>query len=185
MLDADIREPLFEYLDMKYGKVRIIEEKNIGKSRADVIAVTDGQFIGMEIKSDGDSYTRLESQVKNYNKYCDVNYVVVGASHRIHVKEHIPEFWGILVVSRDDDTKLPIVEEHRPAQANPKCKLKWQLSLLWRNELANILRANNLPKYSEKNKKFICDTLLEKVGEQKLKLQVTDEIFERDYTKYL
>ena len=55
MLDVEIREPLFLYLETIYGKVRIFEEKNIGKSRADVIAVTDGALIGLEIKSDGDS----------------------------------------------------------------------------------------------------------------------------------
>ena len=51
MLDVEIREPLFLYLETIYGKVRIFEEKNIGKSRADVIAVTDGALIGLEIKS--------------------------------------------------------------------------------------------------------------------------------------
>ena len=45
MLDADIREPLFLYLVTRYGKVRILEEKNIGTSRADVIAITHGELI--------------------------------------------------------------------------------------------------------------------------------------------
>ena len=34
--DKDIREPLFDFFDEKFGKVRIIEEKQIAKSRADV-----------------------------------------------------------------------------------------------------------------------------------------------------
>ncbi len=38
--DADIREPLFEYLEDTYGKLRILEEKIIGKVRADVVMVT-------------------------------------------------------------------------------------------------------------------------------------------------
>lgn len=28
--DKDIREPLFEYLEETHGKIRIIEEKNMG-----------------------------------------------------------------------------------------------------------------------------------------------------------
>lgn len=32
LLDADIREPLFEYLEMYYGKVRFLEEKVTGKA---------------------------------------------------------------------------------------------------------------------------------------------------------
>ena len=143
MLDADIREPLFLYLETRYGKVRIFEEKNIGTSRADVIAITDGELIGLEIKSDGDSYARLKSQIRNYNKYCGKNYLVVGASHRIHAGEHIPDFWGILVVSRDPDTK-----------------------------------------YNGKSKSFICEKLASGLCLETLLRQLTDEIFERDYTVY-
>lgn len=184
MLDADIREPLFLYLETLYGKVRIFEEKNIGKSRADVIAVTDGELIGLEIKSDGDSYARLKRQICDYNRYCGRNYIVVGARHKIHAKEHIPEFWGILVIARDPDTKIPRIEEQKAAAPNPKAALNWQLSLLWRNELAHILQRNKLPKYANKNKSFICEKLIEKVPAQALLLQMTDEIFERDYTVY-
>ncbi len=184
MLDADIREPLFLYLETRYGKVRIFEEKNIGTSRADVIAITDGELIGLEIKSDGDSYARLKSQIRNYNKYCGKNYLVVGASHRIHAGEHIPDFWGILVVSRDPDTKRPRIEESRAAQPNPGCDIKRQLSLLWRNELANLLRKNRLPKYNGKSKAFICEKLASKLCAETLLRQLTDEIFERDYTVY-
>ena len=68
MLDADIREPLFLYLETRYGKVRIFEEKNIGTSRADVMAITDGELIGLEIKSDGESYARLKSQIDVYKR---------------------------------------------------------------------------------------------------------------------
>ena len=38
--DKDIREPLFDFLEEAYGKVRILEEKTMGKSRADVVMVT-------------------------------------------------------------------------------------------------------------------------------------------------
>lgn len=184
MLDADIREPLFEYLELRYGKVRILEEKNIGKSRADVLAVTDGVLIGLEIKSDGDSYTRLKSQIRNYNKYCGQNYVVVGKSHARHVGEHIPAFWGILVVSRDLQLHSVQITELRPAAPNPKTDLKYQLSFLWRNELAAVLRRYQLPKYTNKSKAFICEKLIERVPEQLLLRSLTDEMFERDYTVY-
>ena len=35
LLDKDIREPLFDFLEERYGKVRILEEKTVGNSRAD------------------------------------------------------------------------------------------------------------------------------------------------------
>ena len=39
LYDKDIREPLFDFLEERYGKSRIIEEKQIGRSRADAILV--------------------------------------------------------------------------------------------------------------------------------------------------
>lgn len=37
--DKDIREPLFDFLEEMCGKIRIPEEKQIGKSRADIVMV--------------------------------------------------------------------------------------------------------------------------------------------------
>ena len=98
LYDRDIREPLFDYLEERYGKVRMIEEKQIGKSRADIVMVLPGRLAGIEIKSDADSYARLDGQVKDYDRYFDRNYVAVGSTHAVHVRERIPEYWGIISV---------------------------------------------------------------------------------------
>ncbi len=143
MLDKDMREPLFDYLDTEFGKVRTIEEKIIKKSRADVLAITDGAIIGIEIKSDADTYTRLATQVKDYDKYCDYCYIAVGESHRLHAAEHVPDHWGVLVISPDGE-----VREQREAELNKKVKLKTQLDLLWRPELLGIQLKYGYPKYA-------------------------------------
>ena len=62
--DKDIREPLFDFLEETYGKVRIIEEKRTGAARADVVMVTPRVLYGIEIKSDADTYARLKKQVR-------------------------------------------------------------------------------------------------------------------------
>ena len=41
LYDKDIREPLYEFLEGLYGKVRILEGKNIGGSRADVLMIVN------------------------------------------------------------------------------------------------------------------------------------------------
>ena len=51
MLDPEIREALFLYLDYNFGKHRTFEEIPINNSRADIFAVTDRGLIGFEIKS--------------------------------------------------------------------------------------------------------------------------------------
>ena len=46
--DKDIREPLFDFLEEYYGKIRIIEEKQIGRSRADIMMVMTEAVAGIE-----------------------------------------------------------------------------------------------------------------------------------------
>ena len=88
----------------------------IRKSRADVLGITDGAIFGFEIKSDSDTYERLKTQIKDYDKFCDYCYVVVGEKH-IHVDKKIPDFWGIITVTNDN------VILDREATLCPKVKL--------------------------------------------------------------
>lgn len=180
LYDRDIREPLFDYLEERFGKTRIFEEKVIGKSRADLLMLTTDQIIGLEIKSDADTYERLKRQVRDYNKYCDVNYIVIGPSHVRHVEEHIPKYWGVLTVKVKGREFL--IEELRPAEPNPKMKRELQITLVWRPELQRLLEINRLPKYKQRSKKFVQQKLLEKMEWEQLKLQICEELFERDYT---
>lgn len=102
LYDKDIREPLFMYFEEKYGKTRVFEEKRMGNSRADILIITEKDFIGIEIKSDADTYARLSGQVKDYDRYCDYNYVVAGSTHGTHIGEHVPEYWGIITVEETE-----------------------------------------------------------------------------------
>ncbi len=102
LYDRDIREPLFDFLEERFGKIRILEEKRTGSARADVVMITPGLLYGIEIKSDADSYARLAKQVRNYDWYYDRNIIVAGSSHAAHVKEHVPDWWGIITVEPDE-----------------------------------------------------------------------------------
>lgn len=182
LLDADIREPLFDYLEERYGKVRFLEEKVTGRARADVVMVLADRVCGIEIKSDADSYTRLPSQVRYYDRYYDENYIVAGSTHAMHVADHVPEYWGIisveLIKGRIDFYRI------REAGPNPRRKLKDKLSLLWKSELSHIQAKATMPKYTNKSKKFIVEKLIERVPEEILHVQISEELFERDYTIY-
>jgi hypothetical protein len=180
LLDRDIREPLFEWLEANHSMVRILEEKQIGRSRADVVAVTEQGLIGMEIKSDADTYARLSRQVKDYDRYYDFNVIVAGTSHAGHVAEHVPEWWGIVTVEMDRGQMD--FYEMRNAKPNPKMRIEKQLSLLWRPELALIQERNGLPKYREKSKAFVQKKLLEKLPADLLHEEIVHALFERDYT---
>lgn len=211
--DKDIREALFDYLELEYGKTRIFEEKMIGKSRADVIMVITGAIVGIEIKSDADTYTRLDSQVKDYDKYFDYNIVVVGSSHASHIEEHVPEHWGIITVDEVDEK--PDFYFLRQPQVNKKMKLERKIELLWRPELGLILERFNMPKYAGQSKPFVRKKIIEwtktpptkaeitrikraakaegvepeipetKVEPKALNTEISEILFERDYEKLL
>ena len=178
MLDRDMREPLFDFLDEHFGKIRTIEEKVIEGSRADVLGVLDGYIVGFEIKSDSDSYTRLKTQIKDYDRFCDFCYIVVGQSHRKHVAEHVPEHWGIIAVT-DEGTFLD-----RGADDNPKALLSEQILLMWKRELFQLLDMNGKPKYRYKSREYLRNYLLSNIPPEILKKQMTDILFERDYTVF-
>ena len=180
LYDTDIREPLFDFLEEMYGKVRVIEEKMMGKSRADIIAVTDGTIIGIEIKSDADTYARLSRQVKDYDLFFDKNYVVVGKSHSMHVMEHVPLHWGILVA--ESSQRGIVFTVQRLPENNPNLDIQKKLGILWRPELAHIQEINEMPKYKDKSKVWVIEKIVQKIPWELLRYQVTDELFERDYT---
>ena len=151
--DKDIREPLFDFLEETYGKIRILEEKTMGRSRADAVMVTENALYGIEIKSDADTYARLQRQVKDYDLYYDFNYAVVGTSHALHVGEHLPDWWGIITAELEEGrVDFYILRKPLP---NPGVNRSRQLSLLWRTELLQIQEQNRLPLYREKSKLFV------------------------------
>ena len=65
---------------------------------------------------------------------------------------------------------------------NPKDVLEKKLSLLWRPELNHLLVMNHLPAYKERSKRFVQMKLIEKVPRDLLHMQISGELFERDYT---
>jgi len=222
--DRDIREPLFDFLEQTFGKVRIIEEKMMGRSRADVIMVIDDALVGIEIKSDADTYVRLARQVRDYERYYDYNYVVVGTSHAMHIEEHVPETWGIITVEMEDtgceseeagrsedegwgahesgvDSAdgghiISGIGTHpasggvreldfymlRKAVRNPKMDMAKKIRILWRPELARIQTQNGMPAYRQMSKQFVRDKIVERVPAELLNRQISEELFERDYT---
>ena len=181
LYDKDIREPLFEFLEDRYGKVRLLEEQVMGQSRADIVMVVPDALYGIEIKSDADTYARLERQVRDYNLYYDYNIVVVGTSHAAHIEEHVPEWWGIITVEQDGEkTDFYLMRE---AQLNPGMDWSHKIEILWRPELAHIQELNRMAAYKQKSKRFVADKIVEKIEPEVLAVQLSEELFERDYTK--
>ena len=180
LYDKEIREPLFGFLEETFGKVRILEEKRTGQARADVVMILPEEIWGIEIKSDADTYARLAEQVKNYDLYYDRNVVVAGTSHAQHIEEHVPEWWGIITVERDERGEPDFYVLRHPT-LNPNRSMLRKIMILWRPELNRLLEENGFPKYREKSKAFVRKKLAECVPDALLNPQISEALFERDY----
>ena len=96
--DADMREIVFDLYEDSCCKLRIFEEFCIVKTRTDALIVLENELIGIEFKSDKDNLDRLERQIKDYNRFCDRNYIVIGQHFREKsdvLYEILPDYWGI------------------------------------------------------------------------------------------
>ncbi|MCR5733843.1 MAG: sce7726 family protein [Lachnospiraceae bacterium] len=189
--DPSMREILFDTIEREYEALheplRVFEELVIGKSRADAIIVTKDLILGYEIKSDRDSLSRLQKQVKNYDRFCDYCYVVTGIHYLEKIEDEVPNHWGIYDILEDDDGGLHL-EVYRKAQKNPAerplTKLKNQMNLLWRMELMEMIRSNGIRGYSRKNKHKLRDLIVEKIGKEESKRLTCYALLNRDYSVF-
>lgn len=172
-----IKDTLISYLTAKYNEVRIYQEKSIGSSICDVMAVTN-RLIGYEIKSDLDNYARLKEQVKAYTLFFDENYLVVGDKHINSAADRIPENWGIICVRNNEIVVI------REAKVNSEVSRRKQLSMLWKLELKNLLIKNGMPIFAQKEKGYISDQIANCVETKELGLQIAGELMRRDYSVY-
>ncbi|MCR5790638.1 MAG: sce7726 family protein [Lachnospiraceae bacterium] len=187
--DPAMREILFETIECRYEAahepVRVFEELVIGKSRADAIIVTGDEILGFEIKSDRDSLNRLETQVRNYERFCDYCYIVTGLHYIDRIEEHVPEHWGIYDILKDEEGQLHIElfrEALRDPKERPAVKLKNQMNLLWRSELMNIVRRYHIRGYSSRNKHKLRDLIVDTLGRVACKSLTCEALLNRDYS---
>lgn len=184
--DADMRDILFSHYEDTASKLRIFEEFCIGKTRTDAMIVTENELIGIEFKSDKDTLDRLARQVKDYNRFCDKNYLVIGQhfiDRQDSLSEILPEFWGIYSVTMNENgsKKLELLREASP---NPKCRIKNQLKILWRTELIHLVKGNKLGGVTAYNKKELGDKLYKNIEKNALRQMICNELLERDYSIY-
>ena len=117
----------------------------MGRSRADVVMVTEDALYGVEIKSDADTYTRLARQVKDYDKYYDRNLIVAGTKHA-HSNQRTRAGMVGNNHGRRREWKAGFTSIVSP-EVNPKLDIKRKISILWRPELEHIQELNGMPKY--------------------------------------
>lgn len=186
--DKAMREVLFDYYEMTNEKLRFFEELCIGKSRADAILVRENKIVGFEIKSDKDNLLRLEDQMKDYTRFCDECYIVTGDKHLEEIPLVVPEFYGIIRIYLDEaeQTRLEVIREAtKDPKESKRRKIKHQMSLLWRDEITRIAKANKVKPISNKSKPKIAMMLADNMEYDALRRAICEELMERDYVEGL
>lgn len=151
---------------------------NHGKNRAD-IAVINGHFIGYEIKSNRDSLSRLEEQIKSYNAIFDKSYIVVGDRYINNIHKYLPPWWGIIMATKRNNAivSFNIV---RKADVN-KCINPISIArLLWRNEALEILNEKQIsPKILRQPRAILYQSLADRLNINELRKIVKEFLKKR------
>lgn len=131
--------------------VRELSLADWGSARVDVAAITADEIVGVEIKGDGDSPTRLPLQGALYGRVCRRMYLLAseGLSKRCEKKR--PRGWGKLEVFEGSVREKSAwsvsgswvrPEPHRLRQHGP-----WEMcGTLWHSELKSIYDKLGLPR---------------------------------------
>lgn len=181
--DKDIREALYLHLLNKYGEdvnSKIVHEMGLahGFVRID-LAVINGEFKGYEIKSEADNLKRLPRQIEEYNKVFDRMYIVTQRKHLPEIRNIVPKWWGIILVTRGQNTLN--IKEIRQAKINPSISSVALSNLLWREEAISILKEKDLHKgYLSKPKQVIYQRLSECISQPDLKVLVSQKLRMRE-----
>lgn len=164
MNDSDIRSFLYkdfvnEPMYINDISTIVVPEMNIlnGYVRIDV-AVINGSFHGYEIKSDVDTLQRLPRQSEYYSKVFDEMIIVTTQKYASGVKSIIPSWWGIKYYDSEGELKTI-----RHGQYNSNVDPFSRLTLLWKEELIELLSRYSDKKYKSKTKLALIDIILKEV----------------------
>ena len=178
--DKDIRKVICDSFANSKEEMRLLEEFPMGDSRADMLLVTKTKLIGFEIKSDRDTFVRLERQIRDYEKFFDTNYLVVGTYHVEEAMKTVPEHWGIYEVYEDADGAY-VMELVRGASMALKDNTEEKLYLLWRNELMRIVKDYRLAKGNLQRKDKMISKIVRGLTVPVIQTEICNALLTREY----
>ena len=173
--DKTIRKELKIYLNsIKPCPQVLVDEMNVhnGNARADLVAFYDKTHC-FEIKSDKDSLCRLKNQIEYYDYTFNKVSIVITTKYIKKIHEYIPNYWGILLVSKKDGKTLKFYKE-RNAKINPNWQAEKALLSLWKDEL---LELDSLICKERSNPRVSRAELAKKIGSESNKKIVSQELF--------
>lgn len=169
MYDSEIRVALRERLEKRFhGRPHLlVPEVDVrwGTSvRIDEMLITD-KVSGFEIKSDHDSITRFERQIRGYNPFVQRAHLVVGKRLMARATALLPPWWGVfLATPTERGVKL---KEVRKARSNPEFNPIMLTTYMSKADLTRELRALGEGRLSSRTVDDLRFLLLDRLGPTK------------------
>jgi hypothetical protein len=142
MHDVDVRRAMRRRLDESYADkadTRIVEELGIWAHTVRIdLAVINGEFHGIELKSARDTLERLPNQAMLYNEVFDRVTLVVADKHFCKALDLVPLWWGIMTAVSCEELGVRI-DLARPAGMNPSINPVQIARLFWKTEAIAVL----------------------------------------------
>ena len=140
MKAAELTELAITWLQDQHPDAYVTTELSVaewGGASVDVAAITQTEIVGVEIKGDGDSPTRLELQGLKYGRVCRSMWLLVTPDGTLgdRCAKRKPPGWGRLHVEAGK-----IANWHPRARPQPHLCAMAMCETLWRDELAEIAR---------------------------------------------
>lgn len=175
--DEDIRKQLRIEIPAYFENERdimVVEELGCcqGAARIDVAVITT-TLNGFEIKSDHDTLDRLDFQAQAYSLVFDEVTLIATKTHLQMVEDAsiVPGWWGIWEAVQDHmGTRLVPIRQPKP---NPRRNALQVASLLWRDEVIDILTDLQVTGIKSKTRFELWNILVEMVSLSELTRLVT------------
>lgn len=140
-----------------YSSMAIMDEFRIGAAVADIVTV-DTRIRVFEIKSDRDSFARIQKQIPEYQKFGAEVFVVLPATQESLAHSALPPECGIITLS-DRNTFRNV---RQPSQYIDSINIETICSSLRIDELLSVARQHNVDNIPDSNmhiRSYITDSL--------------------------
>ena len=185
----ELLELAAQFLARRYPNSLIVRELSIGNwgsALIDLVAICDDEIIGIEIKGDGDSPTRLGLQQALYSKAADRMWILPSPdleNRCFEGKHKVTREWGRLVLrdGKIEPFKYSWGAESKPGKlAIAPAQL---LEALWKAELQFIAAGERCNSHSRMKVDELVDEISELVPLRNIRKAVCGRLLERDWAE--
>lgn len=159
MKDFQIRQILHNTELLKFhndNDSKVVEELDllVAKARID-LAVINGSFHGYEIKSASDTLQRLPSQLLAYTYVFDYLTIITEEKYFQKIIDTTPDWIAVATCSKNNQE----IEIKRQGYRNTSTNGFHLAQLLWRDELLEVIKEQNLPCKKKYRNWVLCEAI--------------------------